>query len=125
MEAYPIVIYTKQLLDGSRKIMEIIEGEDYVDGQLQYRTLYRYDVVDNCIKPTPAVHSHSQIPSPLITETAEFGLPEPKDAYEENEVAEVIGHHMKVNTISETLKRRFLDNGIPARELRAFIKEEC
>ena len=27
VEAYPIIVFTKQLEDGSRKIMEIIEGE--------------------------------------------------------------------------------------------------
>ncbi len=47
VEAYPIVVFTKQLEDRSRKIMEIIEGEDYVDGKLVYRSLYKYEVVDN------------------------------------------------------------------------------
>ncbi len=28
VEAFPIIIYTKQLDDGSRTIIEIIEGED-------------------------------------------------------------------------------------------------
>lgn len=47
VEAYPIVVFTKQLEDRSRKIMEIIEGEDYVDGKLVYRSLYKYEVIDN------------------------------------------------------------------------------
>jgi pilus assembly protein CpaF len=47
VEAYPVVVFTKQLEDRSRKIMEIIEGEDFVDGKLSYRTLYQYDVTDN------------------------------------------------------------------------------
>lgn len=47
VEAYPVVIFTKQLEDRSRKIMEIIEGQDFVDGKLLYRTLYKYDVADN------------------------------------------------------------------------------
>ena len=47
VEAYPVVIFTKQLEDGSRKIMQIIEGEDYTDRKLQYRTLYQYNVEDN------------------------------------------------------------------------------
>jgi len=47
VEAYPVVIFTKQLEDRSRKIMEIIEGENYSDGKLIYRVLYKYDVVDN------------------------------------------------------------------------------
>ncbi len=47
VEAYPVVVFTKQLEDRSRKIMEIIEGVDYQDGQLLYRSLYQYEVVDN------------------------------------------------------------------------------
>lgn len=47
VEAYPIVVFTKQLEDRSRKIMEIIEGEDYIDGKLICRSLYKYEVVDN------------------------------------------------------------------------------
>lgn len=47
VEAYPVVVFTKQLEDRSRKIMEIIEGEDYQDGRLIYRSLYKYEVVDN------------------------------------------------------------------------------
>ncbi len=47
VEAYPVVVFTKQLEDRSRKIMEIIEGEDYQDGHLLYRSLYKYEVVDN------------------------------------------------------------------------------
>lgn len=47
VEAYPVVVFTKQLEDGTRKIMQIIEGEDYLDGKLLYRTLYQYDVADN------------------------------------------------------------------------------
>ncbi len=34
VEAYPVVIFTKQLEDRSRKIMEGIEGEKYTDGKL-------------------------------------------------------------------------------------------
>ena len=45
VEAFPIIIYTKQLEDGTRKIMEILEGEEYTD-HLIYRSLYRYDVQD-------------------------------------------------------------------------------
>ena len=32
----------KQLSDGSRKIMSIVEGIDYVDGKIQFNTLYRF-----------------------------------------------------------------------------------
>lgn len=47
VEAYPVIVFTKQLEDRSRKIMEIIEGEAFEDGKLVYRSLYNYDVVDN------------------------------------------------------------------------------
>ena len=89
VEAYPVVVFTKQLEDRSRKIMEIIEGEDYLDGKLMYRSLYKYEVVDNV--------------------TDEHG------------VAHVIGRHRKMGAMSETLKKRLLDNGISHKELLEFL----
>ena len=47
VEAYPIVIFTRQLEDRSRKITEIIEGEGYTNGKLDFRSLYSFDVADN------------------------------------------------------------------------------
>ncbi len=91
VEAYPIVVFTKQLEDGSRKIMQIIEGEDYRDGQLIYCPLYQYDVSDN--------------------RTSDDGK------------ITVIGKHRKLGGISDTLKKRMLDNGIPAGKLSPFLKE--
>ena len=90
VEAYPIIIYTKQLQDGSRKIMEIIEGEDYVGGRLINRSLYRYEVEDNTT---------------------------------EGDDIKITGRHRRTGDISEILYKRFLDNGISARELRLFTKE--
>ena len=89
VEAYPIVVFTKQLEDGSRKIMQIIEGEDYRDGQLIYRPLYQYDVSDN------RTDGHGRIT--------------------------VIGKHRRFGGISDTLKKRMLDNGIPAGKLAPFL----
>jgi len=56
VEAYPVVVFTKQLEDRSRKIMEIIEGEDYLDGKLVYRSLYKYDVWDNISSENGETH---------------------------------------------------------------------
>lgn len=56
VEAYPVVVFTKQLEDRSRKIMEIIEGEDYRDGHLLYRSLYKYEVVDNVTDANGEIH---------------------------------------------------------------------
>lgn len=92
VEAYPIVVFTKQLEDGSRKIMQIIEGEDYLDSRLLYRPLYQFDVTDNQADSQGAVR--------------------------------VVGRHRKISAISETLKKRLLDNGISAAELRPFINQK-
>ena len=109
VEAYPIVVFTKQLLDGSRKIMEIIEGEDFVDDKLIYRTLYRYEVDDN------RVESHRR---PVAGEGVE-------KLWTQDDTIKVIGHHKKVSCISEGLRKRLLDNGVSSRELEQFVKEGC
>lgn len=49
VEAFPIIVFQRQLQDGSRKMTEIIEGEDYINGKLIYRTLFRYVVDDNAV----------------------------------------------------------------------------
>ena len=54
--AYPIVVFTKQLEDRSRKIMEILEGEDFRDGQLISHTLYKFEVEDNVTDQNGEVH---------------------------------------------------------------------
>ena len=83
---------TKQLEDGSRKIMQIIEGEDYRNGKLIYRPLYQFDVMDNQMQ-------------------------------EDGKIS-VIGKHRRLGAISETLKKRMLDNGIPAGKLEPFLAEK-
>ena len=80
VEAYPIIVFTKQLEDRSRKIMEIIEGEDYQDGRLIAHSLYKYEVEDN------------------VTDN--------------RGETRVVGHHKKIGLISDSLKKRLLDNGI-------------
>ena len=92
VEAYPVIVFTKQLEDRSRRIMEIIEGEDFADGKLSYRSLYKYDVTDNVV--------------------------------DENGAVKVIGLHKKVEDISDQLKKRFLDNGISAKELSCFFSTQ-
>lgn len=48
-EAFPIVLYAKKLEDSSRKIMEITECEILEDGSRKLRTLYRYQINENCV----------------------------------------------------------------------------
>ena len=85
-----IVVFTKQLEDRSRKIMEILEGEDFRDGQLVSHTLYKFEVEDNVTDRDGNVR--------------------------------VVGHHRKVGLISDTLKKRLLDNGISNKELAEFMQ---
>lgn len=90
LEAYPIIVFTKQLEDRSRKIMEIIEGEDYQDGRLIAHSLYKYEVEDNVTDNRGETH--------------------------------VVGHHKKIGLISDSLKKRLLDNGISNKELEEFMQ---
>lgn len=92
VEAYPVVVFTKQLEDRSRKIMEIIEGIDYQDGRLIYRSLYKFEVTDNVTDGKGNAH--------------------------------VVGCHRKTGVISDTLKKRLLDNGISHKELAEFLPKE-
>lgn len=92
VEAYPIIVFTKQLEDRSRKIMEIIEGEDYQDGRLIAHSLYKYEVEDN------------------VTD--------------DRGETRVVGHHKKIGLISDSLKKRLLDNGISNKELEEFMHRQ-
>lgn len=49
LEAYPIVVYVKQLEDGTRKLMQMIEGTGYRDGEVKYQTLYRFETTKNIL----------------------------------------------------------------------------
>jgi pilus assembly protein CpaF len=46
-EAFPLMVFTKQLENRQRKIMEIMECEIKPDGKREYRTIYRYNITDN------------------------------------------------------------------------------
>lgn len=80
VEAFPIIVFQRQLEDNSRKITEIIEGEGYVNGELKYRTLFRYVVDDNEMKDgksnvTGHFESVSKISDSLRNELIQNGLP--------------------------------------------------
>ena len=46
-EAFPIVVFTKQLENRKRKLMEIMECEITADGKRKYNPLYRYEITEN------------------------------------------------------------------------------
>lgn len=46
-EAFPIVVYAKQLENKQRRIMEIMECEICPDGERKYHSLYQYKITEN------------------------------------------------------------------------------
>jgi len=42
-EAFPLMIFKKQMPDGTRRIMEIVEATGVQDGVVQANTLYRFE----------------------------------------------------------------------------------
>jgi pilus assembly protein CpaF len=42
-EAFPVMVFTKQMPDGTRRFMEIVEATGIKDGAVQAHTLFRFD----------------------------------------------------------------------------------
>lgn len=80
-EAYPIVVYCKQLENKQRKMMEIMECEILPDGSRNYRALFQYIITEN-----------------RMDEHGKFIIE---------------GAHNKECSISESLSKRLLENGMP------------
>jgi len=49
-EAFPIVVFTKQLENKQRKMMEIMECEILPDGMRNYRTLFQFQIAENRVE---------------------------------------------------------------------------
>lgn len=64
-EAFPIIVFTKQLENKKRKVMEIMECEILSDGQRNFRTLYQFDIQENRMEGDKFViqGEHAQINS--------------------------------------------------------------
>lgn len=95
IEAFPIIVFQKKFPDGSRRIVEIIEGE-YFDRQKKEvvgRTLYKY-VVENNIEN------------------------------EKGEVVKVVGRFEKVDDISDSLYDTFISNGATTKTMNRFLKNK-
>lgn len=90
-EAYPIVVFCKQLENKERKLMEIMECEILADGTRNYRTLFQYIISENRM------------------EDGEFIIS---------------GQHRQINSISESLSKRFLENGMPIDIIEKLKKKE-
>jgi pilus assembly protein CpaF len=79
-EAYPIVVFCKQLENKQRRMMEIQECEILPDGSRRFRPLFQYIITENRMEDGKFI---------------------------------IEGHHEQVNTISDTLAKRLLENGMP------------
>ena len=90
-EAFPIIVFTKQLENKQRKVMEIMECEIRHDGTMDFRTLYHYHIKENRMEGNRFI---------------------------------IKGEHEKVNNISESLKRRLLENGMPKEVLLQITGKE-
>lgn len=90
-EAFPIIVFAKQLENKKRKIMEIMECEIGHDGTMNYRTLFHFHIKENRMEGSRFV---------------------------------IKGEHEKVNNVSESLRRRLLENGMPKEVLAHIIGEE-
>lgn len=88
-EAFPLIVYTKQLENRERKIMEIMECEITSSGERIFRPIYRYHITEN--------------------------------RYTDGKLM-IRGAHVFVNEISDSLKRRFVENGMPSATLEKLTK---
>ncbi len=78
-EAFPIVVFTKQLENKQRRMMEIMECEILPDGSRSFRTLFHYNITENRMDGDQFI---------------------------------INGHHEQVSRISDSLCKRFLENGM-------------
>ena len=88
-EAFPIVVFTKQLENKQRKMMEIMECEISPDGTRNFRTLFRFMITENRMEGDKFI---------------------------------INGHHERVSRISDSLQKRFLENGMPQEVLDRLAK---
>jgi len=90
-EAYPIVVYCRQLENKQRRITNISECEILPDGSRRLHKLYEYHITDNHLEDNRFI---------------------------------IEGEHRKCEEISESLRHRFIENGMPLGELAQFIQGE-
>ena len=79
-EAYPIVVFCKQLENKQRRMMEIQECEILPDGTRHFRPLFQYVITENRMEDGKFI---------------------------------IEGHHEQLSTISDSLAKRLMENGMP------------
>lgn len=94
IEAFPIMVFKEQLRDKTRKYMKIIEAENYLDGKITGRTLFKYVVTGH--------------------EMDERG----------QSIKKTKGFHKKMNPISNRLANRLLQSGADIDIIKRFAGED-
>ena len=90
-EAYPIVVFCKQLENKNRRLMDIQECEIITDGSRKFHPLFQYIISENRVEGGKFI---------------------------------IEGHHEQVNVISDSLAKRFLENGMPQTILNQIRRRE-
>ena len=88
-EAFPIVVFAKQLENKQRRLMEIMECEILPDGTRNYRSLFQFQITENRMEEGKFI---------------------------------INGSHSAVQGISQSLRKRFLENGMPQETLQEILK---
>lgn len=94
IEAFPVMVFKKQLADKTRKYMRIIEAEDYRNGKIVGRTLYKFVVTGR--------------------ELTEDG----------KRIKRIIGSHVRVSPISNSLANRLLENGADINIIKKYASDK-
>ena len=90
-EAYPIIVYCRQLENKQRRITNISECEILPDGSRRVRNLYEYRITENRLEGDHFV---------------------------------IEGEHHICDGMSEGLRRRFIENGMPRSALDRFLHQK-
>jgi len=87
-EAFPIVVFAKQLENKQRRLMEVMECEILPNGARSYRSLFQFQITENRVEGGKFI---------------------------------INGRHSAVQGISQSLQKRFLENGIPQDTLKQIL----
>ena len=89
-EAYPIIVFCKQLENKQRRMMEVMECEILPNGERVYRTIFQYVITENRMEDGKFI---------------------------------IDGRHEQRASISESLSKRLLENGMPLAQIENLKSE--
>lgn len=89
-EAYPIIVFCKQLENKQRRMMEIMECEILQNGERQYRSIFQYVITENRMEDGKFI---------------------------------IDGQHEQRESISDSLAKRLLENGMPLAQIESLKSE--